>query len=264
MYLHGAHVTSWTDALGREAFWVSRRARWSPDAPIRGGVPVVFPQFADRGPLPKHGFARVARWELAEAGSERSEDDGPVRVRLRLGDDEHTRALWPHPFRAELRISLDERLEMELRISNPGTAALEFTAALHSYFRVAEAARAEVHGLEGAAFRDNTRDNAPGVQREPALRIRGETDRVYADAPDRVRIDSGGAVLLLHKRGFPDAVVWNPGPELARELDDFGDDEFREMLCVEAAVVERPVRLEPGAEWSAGQALRWEDAGEQE
>ena len=42
-------------------------------------MPVCFPQFAERGPLPKHGFVRNLPWRLLEA---RDEGDG---ARLTLG-----------------------------------------------------------------------------------------------------------------------------------------------------------------------------------
>ena len=79
--LHGAHVLSWQPADGRERLFLSDRAVFDGQAAIRGGIPVVFPQFAERGPLRKHGFARTAPWtfrgvnedaalfELADDGS---------------------------------------------------------------------------------------------------------------------------------------------------------------------------------------------------
>ncbi|HEX6371728.1 MAG TPA: hypothetical protein VF006_22595, partial [Longimicrobium sp.] len=46
VYLHGAHVASWVPAGGTEALFVSRAATFAPGKAIRGGVPVIFPQFA--------------------------------------------------------------------------------------------------------------------------------------------------------------------------------------------------------------------------
>ena len=63
IYLHGAHLTSWVPAGGSEALFLSPKAEFVQGSAIRGGVPVIFPQFSDLGPLPKHGFARTLDWE---------------------------------------------------------------------------------------------------------------------------------------------------------------------------------------------------------
>ena len=64
--LHGGHVLSWV-ALGAEQLYLSPRSLLDGRAAIRGGVPVCFPQFNERGPLPKHGFARNLPWVAGEA-----------------------------------------------------------------------------------------------------------------------------------------------------------------------------------------------------
>jgi glucose-6-phosphate 1-epimerase len=38
-----------------------------PSQAVRGGVSVLFPQFASHGPLPKHGFARNMLWQQQKA-----------------------------------------------------------------------------------------------------------------------------------------------------------------------------------------------------
>lgn len=38
-------------------------------------------------------------------------------------------------------------------------------------------------------------------------------------------------------------------------MADFGDDEYKRMLCVEAAAVEKGVTLKPGEEWKGKQKL---------
>ena len=66
---YGAHVTSWVTPDGRERLFLSRATSFSPGSAIRGGVPVVFPQFARRGPLRPHGFARISDCPMAPAPS---------------------------------------------------------------------------------------------------------------------------------------------------------------------------------------------------
>jgi hypothetical protein len=67
VYLHGAHVTAFRTASGRDVMFVSKEAVFKPPKAIRGGVPVCFPQFGALGPLGQHGFARNTAFELVEA-----------------------------------------------------------------------------------------------------------------------------------------------------------------------------------------------------
>jgi len=209
---------------------------------------VIFPQFADLGPLPKHGFARTSEWTLAERA-----DDHAI---LRLADSPATRAVWDHAFEAELRVNVGNALTVTLAIRNTGDAPFEFTAALHTYLRIGDVRRAAVLGLGGVRYHDKVA-GGEHVQPEGDLRFGGETDRVYFAAPDelRVRDEAEGRTIVVRKRGFPDAVVWSPWAGKARGMDDLGEDQFPRFVCVEAAHVGTPVRLEPGARWEASQAI---------
>lgn len=44
-------------------------------------------------------------------------------------------------------------------------------------------------------------------------------------------------------------VVWNPWDKKAKAMPDFGDNEYKYMLCVEAATVEKQITLKAGQEW---------------
>ena len=66
---HGAQILSWMTADGVERLYCTSRLPSEPK-PVRGGVPVIFPQFNQRGPdftLPRHGFARHQPWERLDA-----------------------------------------------------------------------------------------------------------------------------------------------------------------------------------------------------
>jgi len=256
-YLHGGHVTSWTPAPGGavaagERLFLSASAEYRPGAAIRGGVPVIFPQFAGLGPLPKHGFARTSEWTL-DAG-ELSHDTAAAT--LILADTAATHALWPHRFALELTVAVGgPRLGLRLDVVNEGDEAFAFTAALHTYLRVEQVSRVAVRGLEGARFRDSAAGNAERVQDDAELRLSGEVDRVYANAPDRVEVVEPGRTTMVEKSGFPDTVVWNPGAVNGATLADLEPGGASRMLCVEAAVASAPVRLGVAARWRGVQTL---------
>jgi glucose-6-phosphate 1-epimerase len=250
VYLHGAHVTSWVPAGGSEALFLSRAATFAPDTAIRGGVPVIFPQFAGLGPLPKHGFARTQPWERVVDG------DRPDAVLLRLRDSPATRRVWPHAFFAELVVEVgNDWLSIGLTIQNTGDAAFEFTAALHTYLRVGDVRRASVEGLHGLRYRVGKVER---VDEDRAMSIDGEVDRVYLDTPPelRVRDAENARDFLLSASGFADTVVWNPWAAATAALPDMRDDEYLEMLCVEAAQVGSAVRLDAGKSWMGAQRIR--------
>lgn len=69
VYSYGAHITSFRSAVHGEVFYLSSTAEFTPGKAIRGGVPIIFPQFGPHGPLPSHGFARNSLWNLVDAGT---------------------------------------------------------------------------------------------------------------------------------------------------------------------------------------------------
>ena len=253
---HGAHVVSWTDTTGRERLYLSRETHTGPSASIRGGIPVIFPQFGV-GPLPKHGFVRTRDWSVIA--------HRPASVSLRISDDETSRALWPHRWTLELHVELGEALTVRMVARNTGDSPFDFTAALHNYFLVDDVATAAVRGLASVPYHDKTKPamitsstrGVTSVQRDELLTVDGEMDRVYVGGPRSVAIENavGSSATQITADGFGDWVVWNPGREGAGALGDMPADDYRRMLCVEAARVESPVRLEPNAEWTGVETL---------
>lgn len=248
--LYGAHVTSWITPDGRERLFMSQRADFRPGAALRGGVPVIFPQFSGMGPLPKHGFARTSMW--GPLGT-RHESPGTATARFCLRDSDETCALWDHRFRLDLAVTVGgPRLEIGLQVANPGAQPFTFTAALHTYLRVDDIDAVTIAGLEGRAYREYGVD---GVQDAAPLRIVGEVDRIYWQVPGPIVLHDGGHTVQVTASGFPDAVIWNPGPEKADALADMEPDGYRHMVCIEAAVIGNPVTLASGGVWHGSQAL---------
>ena len=247
---NGAHITSWRPAqANRERLYLSRRSGRGEGVAIRGGIPVIFPQFASEGPLPKHGFARTSRWVLCEPI-----EAGAVTFELR--DTEATRAIWPASFIAAVTAHIGGReLATTLTVENTGDAPFHFTAALHTYLRVDDIAQVEVAGLHGSRYRVSTAPKELRVDTDDVLRITGEVDRVYLNAPHRVTLREPGHEVHVESMNFPDVVVWNPGATRAAALSDMDPGGERHMLCIEAGAIQEPVILVPGQRWSATQTL---------
>lgn len=253
LYTHGAHVTSWKPASGEERLFLSRQAVTAPNAAIRGGVPIVFPQFSSMGPLPKHGFARVHEWEVVRAGRT---SKGKGEAQLRLTATPETRALWDHEFDARFVAAVaGMSLSLSLSVLNSGRAAMQFTAALHTYLLVDDVRSASLLGLEGCAFRDAAAGGVESRQEEPALLVRGELDRIYLGVDEALEVRDAVRRTRVAMTGFTDIVVWNPGAERAAGLLDLEPSGWLRMLCVEAAAIGTPVHLEPGERWTGQQTL---------
>ena len=251
--LHGAQVLSWV-AGGRERLYLSPQAVLDGQAAIRGGIPLCFPQFNQRGPLAKHGFARNLPWQALAAGE--GAVTAPGQVVLQLTDNAQTRSWWPHAFAAELALTLlPGTLNVALTVRNTGQTAWDFTTALHTYLRVQDIAQVQVDGLDGCARWDAVTDTH-SVQ-QGALRFAGEYDSVFQAAPGPLHVHDGGAhtLTLEQSASCASTVVWNPGAALSAQLADMPAEGYASMLCIEAAQIDTPVHLAPGAAWTGWQRL---------
>jgi glucose-6-phosphate 1-epimerase len=257
VYLHGAHVTAWVPAGSEDRLFLSQASAFRPDAAIRGGIPVIFPQFGSLGRLTKHGFARNQSWDLTSL----SGDNEIASAKFVLQENDATWLLWPHTFQAELTVSVGgTNLELELTVMNTGDQSFSFTAALHTYLRVKDILTTDIKGLHGIRFHDTVNRPTPAdwiedMQIEPAIHFPDEVDRVYYNVPQPLMVCEPERITTVNAVGFPDAVIWNPGPEKAARLSDMEPEGYRHMVCVEAAIASAPVTLGSGAAWQGAQIL---------
>lgn len=252
IYLHGAHVTSWVPADGQERLFLSQASRFCSGAPIRGGIPVVFPQFGMSGPLPLHGLARLMPWEFAGA----EVVDGQASATFHLRDTEDSRRQWACAFLVELNVSMGgNQLAVTLVITNTGADPFTFTAALHTYLAVADLAATRVEGLTGLRYRDAAAGWTDHQQVAPCVDFTGEVNRIYFDAPAETRLIEPGQTTRIQTAGFRDAVVWNPAVDKCATLSDLKPDDYQRFVCVEAAAIGAPIHLAAGERWQGAQQL---------
>ena len=252
IYLYGAHVTRWI-RNSKDLLFLSNCAAFEQGKAIRGGIPLVFPQFG-LGTLPAHGFARTHEWRPV-ASDAAQKDHASITLQLETNDG--IAALWPTRFKAELVVYLAGDLSMTLRIVNNGNAQFAFQNAFHTYFAIGDIERTEVRGLQSLDYLDSTRNRAQSRETAAVLTFRGETDRIYLGAPNTITIhdSAGGNTIAIHKAQMSDAVVWNPWADRCKAITDLEDEDFRHFLCVEPGNVQCPIVLTPGQAFECRQTI---------
>ena len=252
--LYGGHLVAWQTSDGQERLFCSRDSALDGSRAIRGGVPVIFPQFGARGTGMRHGFARVATWQLESTG----DADGAAHAVFTLQHTDLPDAIattWPWAFTLRLRVAVKaQSLELSLSVHNTGEQAFPFSAALHSYFAIDQLGEARIGGLQRVRYSDETPQDA--LQAEELLQFADKLDRIYYQLPGALTLQSGSHTLRLEQQGFTDAVVWNPGAQDAAALPDLADDEYQRFICIEPALIQ-PDTLAAGAQWTGRQHLEF-------
>ncbi|MFK7738935.1 MAG: D-hexose-6-phosphate mutarotase [Planctomycetota bacterium] len=235
----GAQVLSFRDGGddgdSNNILWTASAPEYRHGKPVRGGIPVVFPWFGDHRTdpaMPAHGFARSRSWRCTKVGP-------AAEVTLRLEDDEQTRALWPHAFRLELHVHLEQALSLSLTVTNRGPAPFRFEEALHTYFAVGDVHSTSVHGLEDVAFVEHAREPEASWDPSAPLRFAAETDRVFQDTPAQIVLQAPARrrTVTLQTRNAHSAIVWNPWPKKTARLSQMHGDDWRTFCCIESANV---------------------------
>jgi D-hexose-6-phosphate mutarotase len=248
LYLHGAHLTHFQPAEEEPVLWMSRESWFQPGKPIRGGVPICWPWFgphAEDASKPSHGLARLEPWTLQHAGRD---EHGRGVVHLTLWPNDATRALWPREFQLDLHVRCSQMLELTLVTQNKGLSPMQVSEALHSYFAVSDVRAVRIEGLETTEY-INQIDASRHTQPAEPITFDGEVDRAYLNTAGSCVLKDPGAsrAIVVGKSGSQSTVVWNPHVAKSARMEDYGDDEWPGMVCIETAnVPANAVTVAPG------------------
>uniref|UniRef100_A0A8D8Q5D7 glucose-6-phosphate 1-epimerase n=1 Tax=Cacopsylla melanoneura TaxID=428564 RepID=A0A8D8Q5D7_9HEMI len=256
--LHGATVVSWR-VNNQEQLFLSKAAVLNGTRPIRGGIPIVFPQFRKWGEWevgPKHGFARNITWTVEKPPEKLP--NGDVEATFSLSDNMDTRYIWDHRFKLTYNVVLSEKaLHCNISVYNPSKEyPLKFHLLLHNYIKVPDVTQCVVDGLHGCHYDDKMLDGQLLRETRDKIQVTSFTDRVY-QSTDRKHVISNvmSGKMLLKKRNLADTVLWHPW-EKSRNITDMLEEEYPRMMCVEAGEVAHPVQLIAGNTYHAGQTLQ--------
>lgn len=248
----GAHVLSW-QAQGKEQLFLSPQSVCDGVTAIRGGIPVCFPQFNQRGNLPKHGFARNMPWRFVPERSQGAEQVFELKA------NQQTMALWPFQFTAFLTVNLaPHSLQITLTVENQGSQSLSFTGALHTYLAVDHIAQVSLQGQTNQPEWDAALDTHHTCAGQ--LRFDAEFDRVYDVSthtqPTWTLQDGAASLQISQSPSWGQSVVWNPGADKCAQLTDMPTQGYQRMLCVEAARVTSAIEVPPAQTWTGWQLLK--------
>ncbi|KAJ6176648.1 hypothetical protein N7485_003562 [Penicillium canescens] len=276
VHLYGATVTSWK-TNGKEQLFVSEKAHLDGSKPIRGGIPLVFPNHATSS-LPQHGFARNSNWEfLGKSSSEapgRDGDQTDLTVKLDFGLShsmltEEFREAWPYEFGLVYSVTLTkDTLETALQVRNEGKHNFEFQTLMHTYLNIAVGAPFETSPISALKTSNprptSTRPSTPPpIPNPPPLSPSPKKLIVFTKVSTQPfqlsspRLRMTNPLFSITREALNDVVVWNPWIEKAKGMADFGPDEaYKNMICVEAGSVSGWQTLEAGEAWEGAQSIK--------
>ena len=233
----GAQVIS-AKINGQELFYLSPLNSLA--SPARGGVPVLFPQFAEYGPLVKHGFVRNLPWTCIE--DLRSRHCHEQKFELTISPCAES---WPYSAELKLESKVDgNSFYQMLTITNSGSNSFEWSGGLHPYFFVDNLLQTRLIGLQSIPYKD--RYSLGGYHRiEDFLFFDEEPcEKLFASAPS-LKLVTNSTELIITTTGFAQWMVWNPGRKHSN-LVDLPEGAWKSFVCIEPVNVSVPCKLEPG------------------
>ncbi|CAN4077617.1 unnamed protein product [Withania somnifera] len=178
--LHGGQVLSWKTDHGEELLFISSKATFTPPTAVRGGIPICFPQFGNRGSLEQHGFARNRMWVIDDNPPllHPNDSNGKTFIDLLLKSSDDDLKIWPQGYEFRLRVALafDGSLTLISRIRNINSKPFSFSIAYHTYFSVSDISEVRVEGLETLDYLDNLCNRERFTEQGDALIFESEVN----------------------------------------------------------------------------------------
>lgn len=229
--LQGAHIFRYKRKGEEPLLWLSSESDFKLGHAIRGGVPICWPSFGMNNPeLPQHGFARVFMWKFMDS---KEIDRKSTQIHFRLEDSKESRKLWAYKFCLDLKVSVSDKLTMELTTTNTDEKTFKITQALHTYFKVSNISNIVIKGLSEKPFLDTVTNKQ--CKEKGDILFNKETDRVYQEIEDEISLTDKNRIISIKNEGSSSVVVWNPWIEKCKRMSAMSDEAYKEFVCIESA-----------------------------
>lgn len=242
---YGAQVLSFIPHGQRDVLWSTTpdylHAAHKAGKPLRGGIPVCWPWFLnlnDHPEAPSHGLGRISEWQLA---SHTETPDVTTAVFDLELDGSHP--AWPYRTHGRLTITLNTNLIVELTTTNLSEQPFTLTQALHTYLGVTDIAQAALTNIDGMQRR-HVSTGTPLPPHEGPFTVTEEVEHLVSPA-HRITLKEPNRRIYVANTGSTECVIWNPWAEKAAKLD-MPPQDYKYMLCLEAANIDNAPTLQPG------------------
>lgn len=212
--------------LGHELFYCPDILH-QPPIPTRAGIPILFPQFSNQGPLIKHGIARLKNWQIST-----SKDEHTLSQLLITEQQD-----WPH--RAQLQVETcikNNCINIQFSVHNVGNSTFEWTGGLHPYFLVDDVMSVSILGLTEQVLHMNTL-NLPQKAH----------DMPYPATKQPINLNAPSFKLKLEQKGFSHWMLWNPGAK--HQLTDIPHNDWSRFICIEPVCLSA-IKLKSNEAWT--------------
>ncbi|MFA6196728.1 MAG: D-hexose-6-phosphate mutarotase [Sulfurimonas sp.] len=229
--LQGAHIFHFARNSEEPLLWLSKTSDFKIGTAIRGGVPICWPSFGVNNPdLPQHGFARLGMWKL-----ENSEeiDANTTQITLVLNDTQESLGMWNYKFELELKITISDKLTMELTTMNLDEKPFKLTQALHTYFQISNISNIAIKGLSGKPYLDALTNKE--CKQNGDIIFTQEVDCVYQEVDNAILLADKNRTITIQNEGSSSVVVWNPWIEKCKRMSAMENEAYKEFVCIESA-----------------------------
>lgn len=229
--LQGAHIFEYKRSGEKNLFWLSEISDFEEGRAIRGGVPICWPSFGMNNPdLPQHGFARTSLFEFVTSNEI---DSNTTEIELRLMHSEETLKLWNYKFELVFKVTISDKLTMELQTTNLSEKEFTLTQALHSYFKLSDISNAVVKGLNKKPCLDAL--TSKRSLQDGDITFKQEFDKVYQKVESEIVLQDKDKTINIKNEGSSSVVVWNPWIEKCKRMSAMKDEAYKEFVCIESA-----------------------------